>query len=136
MSAIEEIEVVGFEVVVICVKPSTESNNPQFPTFGSMEERNMCSILFNENLERRFAERGVAFISLFKYLINRNLKSKTEYYFDGVHLGQLGMPFAMKGFKKVVPVLFRANVSKFEIYFRIVIAKIFAYLKFINRKRL
>jgi hypothetical protein len=76
------------------------SIHPDYPYYGICQERNKISKYFNHCLKESLANTGIEFITVFEYLIEENLITKTEYLHDGVHLSQKAMPFVMAEFQK------------------------------------
>ena len=68
------------------------------PSYGSEYERNYATKVFNEKLERLAKENDFIFCSIFKYLVDDSLHSKTGYYVDGYHLGTKALPFMVREF--------------------------------------
>ncbi|MDO6434163.1 hypothetical protein Q4E93_26375 [Flavitalea sp. BT771] len=113
----------GFRMMVWNAIPSANSTNIEYPTYGSMEERNKCSILFNSYLKMECEKRNLVFLSVFKKLIKGNLKSRTVYFFDGIHLGQMAMPMVLREIYRVAPDLLKKHYPLYEILFKNVIAR-------------
>lgn len=99
-SAVDELIERKFKVLVWGVIPSARSSNEDYPTYGSMEQRNECTAQFNRQLKEECLKRGIAFISIFDNLINGQKETKLEYYFDTIHLGQVARYMVLKEFKK------------------------------------
>jgi|GEM_PF-1728005 len=120
---IDELIGLGFRLMVWNVIPSANSNNIEYPTYGSMEERNRCSMMFNAVVKQECEKRGLVFLSIFDKLIKGNLQSRTVYFFDGLHLGQMAMPMVLKKFYQIEPDLIKKHYSLYEIRKQIVIAR-------------
>lgn len=67
---------------------SDRMNNPEYPIYGSMEQRNKATKYFNEKLKEVCTENQIGFLSVFNDLIDDNFRTKYEYYCDEVHLSQ------------------------------------------------
>ena len=100
ISVIEELRAKGFTVCIWNVIPSSEAYNPEYPAFGTIQERNKVTKLFNLLLKDYTDKNGLPFISIFSNLIDEGMMTKKKYLFDGVHLGQLAMPFVLQRMKK------------------------------------
>ena len=69
--------------------------NPDYPTVGREHERNHATVLVNRALAARCESHPmVHFISIYDQLIDADLRTKPEYYQDGVHLNRKGMHLA------------------------------------------
>lgn len=78
---------------IVCVwgpvaTQSDRMNNPEYPIYGSMENRNKATKYFNEKLKKVCSENQIGFLSIFNELIDENFRTKYEYYCDEVHLSQ------------------------------------------------
>ena len=89
-----------FDILIFAALPSCESFNPEYPTYGTMEERNISTKMFNEKLKAGCLVRKISLINLFNYLTTKRGLTKTKYFFDGVHLGQIAFPFLLNEFSK------------------------------------
>jgi len=121
--AIDELTGAGFRVMLWNALPSADSNNIDYPTYGSMEERNRCSMLFNAALKRECDKRGLAFLSIFEKLIKKDLTSRTVYFFDGLHLGQMAMPMVLERVYKACPELIKQHYTLYEIRWKMIKAR-------------
>jgi len=97
---VDELLASGFSVIIWGVIPSAESTNKEYPTYGSMVERNNCSHKFNMALEQRCKARQIKFVSIFDRLVDKSNRTRIEYYFDAIHLGQAAMPLAIEEFRR------------------------------------
>ena len=61
--------------------------NDRKPSFQNSYERNKITILFNEELKRQCEKNGILFKSIYKQLLNDDNTTRSEYYIDGIHLG-------------------------------------------------
>ena len=99
-SVIIEIKEKGYSVMVWNVIPSALENNPinneEYPFFGSILERNRVAKLFNEALSSRILNTNIIMIDIFKRLVTNEGLTKSEYFFDGIHLSQKAMPFVIE----------------------------------------
>lgn len=89
-SVIDEIERLGFRVLVWNVIPSTPLT--EGVSVGEQLERNAVSRMFNLGL----TERKRHLVSIFKHLVDETTHTNLNYYLDDkVHLSQRAMPFAL-----------------------------------------
>jgi len=78
-----------------------ELYNPDFPTVGTERERNHATALFHQALKLRCEQRGqVHLVSIFEQLVDADLRTRGEYYEDGVHLNRLGMHLAFQAVRQ------------------------------------
>jgi len=75
---------------------------PDYPYYGSEADRNRATAYFNNCMKQRCDKHQMGFVSIFEDLIDENYKTKTKYFFDGCHLGQNAMEFAMTKLKDVL----------------------------------
>lgn len=94
-AVIDEIKSLGFQVVLWNVVPTSPStmNNPEFPHYGTDEERVKATEAFNKVLSEKADNRSVFFLSVYARLYNG--KRKDIHFFDGVHLSQSAMYYVM-----------------------------------------
>jgi len=91
---IMEIKAMGFQVVVWNAIPTTHDNfNVEYPNYGTHEQRNDCTRLFNQILQKYCEKAGIVFIDIFDKLVDKSNRTKGYFLFDRVHLGQLAMPY-------------------------------------------
>lgn len=99
-SVICEIKEKGYSVMVWNAIPSAVEknsiNNEEYPFYGSMFDRNQAARLFNEYLSSRILNTDIIMIDIFNSLVTHEGLTKTEYFFDGIHLSQKAMPFVIK----------------------------------------
>lgn len=76
------------------------SVNPKYPYFGTESERNIATEYFNERLKNLCESKGIKFFSIFRYLIDKNYKTKPGFIDDGCHLSQKAWLFALDEFKR------------------------------------
>lgn len=103
LKVIKELKELGFEVSVWNVLPTSQSFNPTYPFYGTEEERNYSAYLFNNYLEETAQLYGFTFVSIYKYLVRKNYKTKSAFFFDDIHLGQIAMPLALYQIGKKYP---------------------------------
>lgn len=134
--AIDELRQMNFKVSLWGAIASAESANKEYPTYGTMTERNVCTIKFNQHLKTQCLKRNMKFISVTDYLIDKNYNTKIRYYFDSIHLGQSAMPFALMEFKKnkieTIPhryTPFRIRLMILRSYIHIVIMVFYNWIK-------
>lgn len=75
--------------------------NPNYPYYGTETERNKATEYFNNKLQELCDKYGFTYLSIFKYLIMDNYKTKADYIADGCHLSQKAWIFAIEEFKKL-----------------------------------
>ncbi len=97
---IDEIRSIGFRIIILGVVPSPRENYPEYPTYGTISERNMCSEMFNNLLEYECLRRNIVFVSIFRYLVNRRMNTKSGFFFDSIHLGQIARPLMVREFQR------------------------------------
>lgn len=100
---LKEVKQLGYQLIIWNVVPSTFHNkisDRSFPVYGSCQERNKITILFNSHLNKICKENNMVFIDIFYKLVDENLLTKKEYFFDSIHLNQKTMPFIMEEMKK------------------------------------
>jgi hypothetical protein len=111
---IKEVRNLGFEVIVWNVIPSSDgSDNVEFPSFGTQVQRNYCTNVFNGFLEHKCLEADIEFVNIYNKLVTRNLKTKEYYLFDGVHLGQIAMPYFVQKINQKYPHIY---IEKFNYF--------------------
>ncbi len=93
---IDELISRGFYCMVFGAVASSESFNEEYPTYGTIIQRNESTFYFNNAIKRECQKRSIFFINLFDYLVNNKRETRTFYFFDGVHLGQIAFPFFLK----------------------------------------
>lgn len=104
-SVICEIQQLGYEVFVWNVIPSSRYNsipNKEFPVYRTCLERNHVTQLFNNYLKDLCSSAGAKFISIFDELIDEHGLTRTEYYFDYIHLSQKAISFALAKIEEIV----------------------------------
>jgi lysophospholipase L1-like esterase len=75
--------------------------NSDFPTVGGEVERNYATALLNERMAARSdARQGVHYISIIDQLIDVDLRTRVEYYQDGVHLNRKGLSMAVREIRR------------------------------------
>lgn len=93
---VDELSAMGFRMMLWNVVPTAESFNAEYPTYGAEVERNQCTRYFNAELSRLCKERGLLFVSVFDRLLDSRNQTRSFYFFDSIHLGQLAMPYFLK----------------------------------------
>jgi tetratricopeptide (TPR) repeat protein len=112
-SVILEIISFGFNVGVWGVHPSNQyikcgpDHEHTFPVYGTIQERNNITRLFNNYLEDRCLQNSIQFVSIFEELINANLTAKSEYYVDDIHLSQKVCPLSLPKIKAAYAEVFQ-----------------------------
>jgi hypothetical protein len=108
-TVIDELIALKFNVMLWNAVPTSEDNNPEYPIYGTEAARNKTTLMFNEMLLTESKARGLAYISIFEKLVTKDLKTKKEFFFDSIHLGQLAMPYLFGELKKIKPELITFN---------------------------
>jgi hypothetical protein len=93
-----EVQAMGFATCVWGVIPASEvapgEEDPEYPVWGTVRERNAVARMFNGLLADRLEPRGVPVISIFEDLVGPDGVPKRGYYMDSVHLSQTALPLA------------------------------------------
>ena len=77
-------------------------DDKQYPTYGSMNERNKATEYFNNKLDEVCKnEKNMWHISIFKYMVDKNYKTIKSYLCDPVHLSQNAWKCAKNEFEKI-----------------------------------
>lgn len=104
LKVILEIQTAGFSLMVWNVIPSIAkeiTHTVKFPVYGTCEERNKITALFNLYLGNLCYRFRIPFISIFDKLVNDAGLTRTEFYLkDEQHLSQKAMPLALFEFNK------------------------------------
>lgn len=91
----------GYKVFINGPHAAGTAYNPEYPYYGSMENRNTAILIFNSYLEKYCDSKQIPFISLFDIVVDHNTnKTNNEYILDGCHLN-------------IVPELQEIALSKF-----------------------
>jgi len=73
------------------------------PSYGTNQERNVVTKLFNDLLKDKCAELGYEFISIFYEMLNEDLTTNGDFLEDWqgvhIHLSQRAMPLTLKKFQ-------------------------------------
>jgi hypothetical protein len=98
-----EIKTMGFSVGAWGAIPSTdfsdyEADHP-FPSYGTVQQRNTVTRLFNNYLGKLCSKNDIIFVSIFEDLINPDLNPKMEYFIDQNHLSQNAFSMAISKIK-------------------------------------
>ena len=111
MSVVKDIKGRGFDVGVFGPIASTnlgpEKTHQDRLITGQTIDRNIITKYFNGHLSHLCVESGIKYISIFNDLIYsdknhpRYMKTKSEFYFDHIHLSQKAMRLAMPQIKEV-----------------------------------
>lgn len=112
-----EVQQMGCEVLVWGVIPSTTSGTiaqSEYIEYGTDEQRNEATRLFNTYLYALAEEKKILCISIFDQLVNSKGNTKFYYYADKIHLSQRAMPIAIKAVRAAFPdehfVLYRSRL--------------------------
>jgi hypothetical protein len=130
--AIDEIVEKGFEVIVWNAVPSSNTNNEEYPVYGSLEARNKCTVLFNRHLEKECKSRNLFFLSIYQKLLDKDLKTDFIYYFDSIHLGQLAMPMVLQELYKFRPEISQ-HYNRFQVKYMLFKSMLIRTMKSIKR---
>ena len=91
------------------VAPAGEKENG-FSIFGTEEERNKASLMFNAKLDERGKRLGIKHFTITRDLMDENYKTKPLFLADELHLSQRAWLYAIPEFKKVgLDVRFKEN---------------------------
>jgi hypothetical protein len=95
LSFVLEVALAGFRPIVFGPVASTPLRyDPpyEWPTLGSVAERNAIARRFDRTMRALAAAHGVAYVSIFEDLVDAALQTRPEHFFDGVHLGRSAWP--------------------------------------------
>lgn len=98
-SVLKEVQELEYNPLIWNVIPSTILNRNQyheFPTYGTFEQRNEVTRIFNHYLKIQAEKSNIPFISIGKNLLDEKGSMKLEYTNDQIHLNQNAMPLAIK----------------------------------------
>lgn len=79
---------------------SDKSQEDKYVEFGTEEERNKATLIFNSKLKERGEKIGIKHFSIAKDLIDENLHTRTNFLADSIHLSQRAWLYAIPEFKK------------------------------------
>jgi len=90
ISFIHEIMLLGYRPIVWGPVASNLLlyDNPEYPNYGNINERNIITFEFGKLLSKYCDIYEIDYLSIFPLLVTETMETKSEYYFDGVHLGQ------------------------------------------------
>jgi hypothetical protein len=74
-----------------------------YPTYGTCQERNQVTRIFNKHLEQECKKEGVPFLSIFKQLVDAQDETRMEYYLDDIHLAPLALRTAYRELQVAFP---------------------------------
>jgi len=99
-----EIKNMDFNVGVWGVIPSTNipcdyGPDHPFPSYGTCQQRNITTRLFNNYLNELCCQENIIFVSIFEELLNPNLTANIDYYMDVNHLSQRSFSIALEKIK-------------------------------------
>lgn len=84
---IDFIKSLGYKILVHGLHGTGTAYNPQFPYYGTMEERNKATSMFNSYLENYCNVNYIPFVSLFDVLVDKDsYLTNVDYIHDGCHL--------------------------------------------------
>lgn len=72
----------------------------EFSTYGTCEQRNRVTRIFNTMLGEVCEERHLPFVSIFESLVDEDDLTNSEYYADAIHLSQKAMPLILDELRK------------------------------------
>lgn len=103
-SVMEHYYQMGYPIVAWNVVPASrnESKNPEYPSVGTCEERNVVTRLFNAELSRLCNKKGLLFLDIFDRLLAPDGLPDMKYYMDGIHLSQAAMPIVLKELNRLL----------------------------------
>lgn len=135
VSVIAETKKMGFEVYVWNVIPSSLfANNKNYPHYGTITQRNRCTVLFNRELENECRKIDIQFIQIYSKLVDKNNQSLHHFLFDGIHLGQLAMPFFLKEISGQNFSFTCARRITTKWYIKLYISKVYTFLRLLKRQ--
>jgi len=135
-----EVKNMGFVMSVFAPMASTLAGSiveDDYAAYGTCEERNKITKIFNSYLEELCAKENIPVVSLFDYLVDENNLTRTRYYSDRIHLSQIAMPVAVKEIAlklKIRPVLYDNFINKLPLSMQYGIFTIHSYLKYLFNK--
>ncbi len=106
LSFVLEVAMEGFRPIVfgpVATTPLRYDPPYEWPTLGSTSERNGITRGLTRVLGNLCEIREIAFVSIFEDLINSDLQTRAEFYFDGVHLGPTAWPLFVEGMREAAP---------------------------------
>lgn len=75
---------------------AAEHSSNKFPTVGTMQERNIATWHFNSATALNCDAWGVKFYDIYNRIVDADLNSNPEYFFDSAHMNQKALPFALE----------------------------------------
>jgi SAM-dependent methyltransferase len=112
LGALLELKIGGWRPMVWAVVPSGDPDetqaNPDWPHWGTVEQRNETVALFNRELERVMPANGIPVVSIYES-INSEGRQRPEYFMDPFHLSQTAMPLAIEAVKEALEQLARPD---------------------------
>jgi len=127
-----QIRELGYSVIVMAPVPTSNNYDPEYPYFGNMIERNNCTNLFNEDLKNKSKIFNIPYFCINQFLIKKNLYTRSEFFFDALHLSTLTIPLVKLQLYKIgfyKKGILNYNIILFDVYISLIISK----LKKINR---
>lgn len=94
----------NYHIIIWGAIPSRAEHgfSKRYPHIGSQLQRNQITLQFNSCLKHKVRKNSrISFVNIFSYLVNDDLTTKEEYFWDETHLSQKAMPFAKKEFKQI-----------------------------------
>jgi len=102
----EIVKINKFRVFVWNVIPSSYLNKlrqNRWPVYGTVQERNKITKIFNDLLKERCDTNDIPFIDVFDHFVD-GLMTKKEFYHDDVHFSQRTMPIVLEELKKYLDI--------------------------------
>lgn len=89
----------GFEMYAWGTHPTTTAghcDDPQGPIFGTVEERNRTSVLWNQMLKQKCKNHDIRYASIYHHMVDENNITKMEYMRDYCHMASNCIPLILK----------------------------------------
>jgi hypothetical protein len=106
LSFIAELAMRGWRPVVFGPVASSVATWPEpyeWPTLGTVEERNALTQRFSERIASGCGAVGADYVSLIESLVDDTGRTREELYFDGVHLGPQAWPLFRAAWSRAMP---------------------------------
>ena len=91
----------GFEMYAWGTHPTTTAghcDDPQGPIFGTVQERNRISVIWNQMLKDKCKANGIKYVSIYRHMVDENNITKMEYMRDYCHMANNCIPLILKEF--------------------------------------
>jgi hypothetical protein len=104
VNVLTQVQNAGYQVIAWGPTPSSnEIISGNYPTYGTTDERNTVTALFNQDLSVACSAHGLRFATIFDRLVTENLQSRSDYYLDTIHISQRAMPLAIEALQAIMP---------------------------------